>query len=1257
MKTAKHFLGVLLALCLVLGMIPSTAFAATGSNLPFTDVDTTDWYYNAVQYAYEKGMMNGTSTTALSPDGTTTRGMIVTILHRMEGTPAATGTAFTDVPTGQWYSNAVAWASANGIVGGYGNGSFGPNDPITREQMASILSRYSTHKGYDTAAADSITGFADTAQVSSYAVESMRWAVGNSLISGTGNNTLAPKGNATRAQVATILMRFCQNIAGKANSTPTPDVPETPVDRTYTVTFDLNYGSDTRYDVKTVKEGETVGKPANPSRSGYSFIGWYADKSGSSQFDFKKVITSDLTLYAHWSKISGGSHPVGDRPATPPVDGDQATGEELVKAAEIASNTLHSIEEPFRDGEGYVNKEDWPELLENLDAWGRQAKAEGRLLDYTSSKADYSVTVLDPTGLVMCYAPPIQELEEYAGNVQTYEPFCGVDEKFEKAKKKYGTIDQAAEKIKALGYGFNTNADGIDVNFDTLKQWKPDGVILWQGHGQCVIEFGKPCFGALMTTMKLEDHREEYDRYNANIKGSIKNALVITNDDGYIGVTPNFFDHVYKDGTSLKDSMIWLGCCYSAYQEGFASVFQKKGASLVIGSPGGVNIGYVVNLVNKFADALTYENGTEYSAREALEKAKEQVKLPNFTADMIAQGTDFQLSVTLSGMIQDDVSREAVKGAVLFINGVNKATTDAFGKFTVKVPKANNALPVRVVCDGYEDYEAIVSLRNVQKDWIIALTPAGKGKITLPIRLEPDQGKISTGTVAVYELTDIKRNEDGSIQGIDGTGTFISSKKLIKNVKFWSDAFEISGLETDKVYSLEIAPDGYNTEKLLYDCWKVFEETPLLTKVVKVTAVTSAKRSFTLTVTDLQTGKSIPDAAVTLSGRSSDSETYQKIMSGSTDAKGMFRADVEGKYTDLRADVVKDGYITGAVETTETRATLSLSKAPSQAMRSFALTVTDLQTGKPISDAAVILSGRSDDTEAYQKLTSGSTDAKGMFRADVEGKYTDLRADVVKDGYITGAVETTDTTASLSLSKAPGQEIPDGYTPIYTAKDLEAMNGEGQGILMNDIQIVSRSQYIQLWNGVLDGNGHSIILRSWSGVDVPSWIGKNTGILRNITFENLYLYSTGGHSNSASCALVGWNSGTIENCEIASGYIHPDADEAKAAGFANTNDTSGVIRNCINRAEIKATASGSQSRMAGACGIAYTNQGIIEDCTNHGSVYANYNNIVAWGVQHISVAGITCRNNGTVTGCSNQGALSGYNHSGDVKIYEICPED
>lgn len=302
MKQTKRILSLLLSLCLVLGLIPGTAFAA-GGNLPFTDVDTTDWCYDAVQYVYEKSMMNGTSTTTFSPDSTTTRGMIVTILHRMEGTPAATGTAFTDVPTSQWYSDAVSWASANGIVGGYGNGLFGPSDPITREQMAAILNRYSTYKDYDAGTTGSITGFSDASQVNSYAVEPMGWAIGNGLISGVGNNTLAPKGNATRAQVATILMRFCKNIADKANNTP-----EMPIDKTYTVTFDLNYGSDTRYDAKTVKEGETVSKPSNPTRSGYSFSGWYAEKSGGKQFDFKTGITKDLTLYAHWtSNSSGGS--------------------------------------------------------------------------------------------------------------------------------------------------------------------------------------------------------------------------------------------------------------------------------------------------------------------------------------------------------------------------------------------------------------------------------------------------------------------------------------------------------------------------------------------------------------------------------------------------------------------------------------------------------------------------------------------------------------------------------------------------------------------------------------------------------------------------------------------------------------------------------------------------------------------------------------------------------------------------------------
>lgn len=298
MKQAKRVLSVLLTLCLVLGLFPGAASAA--GSLPFTDVKASDWYYDAAQYVYENGMMSGTGTDTFSPGGTTTRGMIVTVLHSMEGTPSASGKEFSDVPADQWYSKAVAWASANGIVSGYENGTFGPNNAVTREQMATILYGYAQYKGYDTSASGSIDGFADAGQVSGYAKQPLSWAVGAGLISGVGGNSLSPKGNATRGQIAVILMSFREHVVlGKA--------PEQE-GGSFTVTFDLNYGENTKYDTKTVKAKGTVDKPANPTRSGYTFSGWYTEKSGGVQFDFKKEITSDLTLYAHWTQntSSGG---------------------------------------------------------------------------------------------------------------------------------------------------------------------------------------------------------------------------------------------------------------------------------------------------------------------------------------------------------------------------------------------------------------------------------------------------------------------------------------------------------------------------------------------------------------------------------------------------------------------------------------------------------------------------------------------------------------------------------------------------------------------------------------------------------------------------------------------------------------------------------------------------------------------------------------------------------------------------------------
>ena len=187
---------------------------AVTPTLPFTDVKSGDWFYEAVQYVYDKGMMTGVSADRFAPASTTTRGMIVTILYRLENEPAVSGgSAFTDVENGAWYADAVAWAAANDIVNGTSATTFAPNSPITREQMATMLYRFAQYKGMDAVTLqENLTGYPDGGQVSDYAIPAMNWAIGQGLIAGMENGTLVPQGSATRAQVATILMRFCESI-------------------------------------------------------------------------------------------------------------------------------------------------------------------------------------------------------------------------------------------------------------------------------------------------------------------------------------------------------------------------------------------------------------------------------------------------------------------------------------------------------------------------------------------------------------------------------------------------------------------------------------------------------------------------------------------------------------------------------------------------------------------------------------------------------------------------------------------------------------------------------------------------------------------------------------------------------------------------------------------------------------------------------------------------------------------------------------
>ena len=182
---------------------------------PFLDVNEGDWFYDAVAYAYENGLMDGVGGNRFAPNSATTRAQLVTILHRMEGQPAVSGDLpFTDVEAGTWYTNAVVWAAQNGIVNGVGDDTFAPGNDLTREQLVTILYRYAESKGYDVSASADLAGYPDGEEIQAYAREAMAWAVAENIIQGMEDDTLKPAGNASRAQIATILMRFCEGVAG-----------------------------------------------------------------------------------------------------------------------------------------------------------------------------------------------------------------------------------------------------------------------------------------------------------------------------------------------------------------------------------------------------------------------------------------------------------------------------------------------------------------------------------------------------------------------------------------------------------------------------------------------------------------------------------------------------------------------------------------------------------------------------------------------------------------------------------------------------------------------------------------------------------------------------------------------------------------------------------------------------------------------------------------------------------------------------------
>ncbi len=323
MKHSRRIFSALLCAVLLLGLLPAASRAA---KLPFSDVKEKDWYHESVQYVYDHGLMSGVGEGKFAPGNLMTRAMIVTVLYRMEGEPAVkVKSAFKDVAAGSWYEKPVVWASQNGIVYGYSETKFGPADNITREQMAAFFYRYAGFKSIDVSQRANLKSYQDASKVHDWAKDSMSWANAVGLIQGMSKTTLEPAGNATRAQGATILMRFDRLAASGAPTTkptapptakptaaptvkptaaptakPTaaPTTKPTPA-KVYTVRFDPRTDGDEIPDQK-VTDGSRVEEP-DVYKRGYLLDGWYTDSACTKSFDMESPIHSDLTLYAHWS--------------------------------------------------------------------------------------------------------------------------------------------------------------------------------------------------------------------------------------------------------------------------------------------------------------------------------------------------------------------------------------------------------------------------------------------------------------------------------------------------------------------------------------------------------------------------------------------------------------------------------------------------------------------------------------------------------------------------------------------------------------------------------------------------------------------------------------------------------------------------------------------------------------------------------------------------------------------------------------------
>lgn len=634
-NTIRRLLAAALVCCLVLGALPFAGFAASVEG--FGDVAPDDWFYGDVRFVSERELMIGTSELSFSPELVMSRAMLTTVLYRLAGSPVVEATAvFADVSANLWYSDAITWASENHVVEGYGNDLFGPNDPITREQLVTMLYQYADKTGSDITENKALDSFNDAAEVHEWALDAMQWAYAAGVVIGRSGQRLAPQCNATRAEAAAMLHRFVEACATE-NASEEPAETEKFVfssalcaDEIYHVagaetTIHFTVSTELEFAEITLASGEAeLGKMYDDGTHGDMVA---ADGEYTVDFTAYADTTSEQSFYAVTNEQR--SEPETIYFFAQPTEEEAA---EMIAAMKTVKTELAEIEASYTDDTGSVPPHKKAALMEDISSYLKRKQEEGVVLHFEIE--NYSAYIKFTSGLAMLYMPNSMDTDNAGDSVSLTVVTCqpcftdmgGANYQDEDFVLPQGVnyllemTDDAANDTAAMLPNVTgvRNYDDEAVSLSLIKSFGKNQVILWHGHG-----YYGPCVRSCLVTGELFDETAYYwdMSYFADcVDNAIVNSWILDSDTVVISSK-----YIKRYCGELDGSLVYLAACSSGKHASLANAFLDKHAAAVVAMSDNVKRTYDVALQYETIENMSRinpETDNYFTLSEALAVAK-----------------------------------------------------------------------------------------------------------------------------------------------------------------------------------------------------------------------------------------------------------------------------------------------------------------------------------------------------------------------------------------------------------------------------------------------------------------------------------------------------------------------------------------------------------------------------------------------------------------------------------------------------------